>query len=255
MYGCVFDDLHGLISRDDVGLDHILFETDYPHSDGTFPHSRKIAHELFEAAGMNAEECYKVLRGNAIAAYGLDRFGITRSSGDARHRCRATERAARARRPPQRGGRTGCSTRSSAPAGVTVADYLVLGVVRRSPGHRSDADRDLRGARPHDRRHDAHARPAGEGRAGAPLARSRPTGAGSWWRSPTRASRSPPGSTPTCTAGRSRSTSTTSRRQQLADSLARLTDLIEQVPGDLPPPPSPDGTTGGGRPGPARVRR
>jgi predicted TIM-barrel fold metal-dependent hydrolase len=78
VYGCVFDDLHGLINRDAVGLDHILFETDYPHSDGTFPHSRKIAHELFVAAGMDAEACYKVLRGNAIEAYGLQRFGITK---------------------------------------------------------------------------------------------------------------------------------------------------------------------------------
>lgn len=77
VYGCVFDDLHGLKSRDEVGTDHILFETDYPHSDGTFPHSRKIAHELFVAAGMNAQECYQVLRGNAISAYGLHRFGIT----------------------------------------------------------------------------------------------------------------------------------------------------------------------------------
>lgn len=78
VYGCVFDDLHGLINREAVGLDHILFETDYPHSDGTFPHSRKIAHELFVAAGMDADACYKVLRGNAIEAYGLDRFGITK---------------------------------------------------------------------------------------------------------------------------------------------------------------------------------
>ena len=78
VYGCVFDDLHGLINREAVGLDHILFETDYPHSDGTFPHSRKVAHELFVAAGMDAEDCYKVLRGNAIEAYGLQRFGITK---------------------------------------------------------------------------------------------------------------------------------------------------------------------------------
>jgi predicted TIM-barrel fold metal-dependent hydrolase len=77
VYGCVFDDLHGLVNREAVGLDHILFETDYPHSDGTFPHSRKVAHELFVAAGMDAEACYKVLRGNAIEAYGLHRFGIT----------------------------------------------------------------------------------------------------------------------------------------------------------------------------------
>ena len=78
VYGCVFDDLHGLINREAVGLDHILFETDYPHSDGTFPHSRKVAHELFVAAGMDAEACYRVLRGNAIEAYGLQRFGITK---------------------------------------------------------------------------------------------------------------------------------------------------------------------------------
>ena len=77
VYGCVFDDLHGLINRDAIGTDHILWETDYPHSDGTFPHSRKIAHELFTAAGMNAEECRMVLRSNAVKAYGLDRFGVT----------------------------------------------------------------------------------------------------------------------------------------------------------------------------------
>lgn len=77
VYGCVFDDLHGLINRDAVGTDHILWETDYPHSDGTFPHSRKIAHELFSAAGMNAQECRMVLRSNAVKAYGLDRFGVT----------------------------------------------------------------------------------------------------------------------------------------------------------------------------------
>ena len=57
--------------------DNVLFETDYPHSDGTFPHSRKIAHELFSQAGMNAEECRMVLRTNAITCYGLERFGIT----------------------------------------------------------------------------------------------------------------------------------------------------------------------------------
>jgi predicted TIM-barrel fold metal-dependent hydrolase len=76
VFGCVFDDLVGLKYRDDVGIDQILFETDYPHSDGTFPHSRKVAAELFAAAAMDATECTKVLRTNAIAAYGLGRFGI-----------------------------------------------------------------------------------------------------------------------------------------------------------------------------------
>lgn len=76
VYGCIFDDLVGLKQRYEVGVDQILFETDYPHSDGTFPHSRKVAHSMFAAAGMDADECYKVIRGNAISAFGLERFGI-----------------------------------------------------------------------------------------------------------------------------------------------------------------------------------
>ena len=77
VWGCVFDDQHGLKSRDAVGLEHILFETDYPHTDGTWPESRSVAHRLCHGAGMNAGECYEFLRGNAIRAYGLERFGIS----------------------------------------------------------------------------------------------------------------------------------------------------------------------------------
>ncbi len=77
VWSCIFDDLTGLKNRHEVGTEMIVFETDYPHSDGTFPHSRKVAHELFSQAGMNAEECRMVLRTNAIRCYGLERFGIT----------------------------------------------------------------------------------------------------------------------------------------------------------------------------------
>jgi len=76
VYACIFDDLQGLLNREHVGIDTILFETDYPHSDGTFPESMQVAHDLFERAGMDAGECRQVLRTNAVAAYGLDRFGI-----------------------------------------------------------------------------------------------------------------------------------------------------------------------------------
>ncbi len=76
VYGCIFDDLHGLRSRDEVGMDYILFETDYPHANGTWPRSRAVAHELCTAAGMDADECRRLLRGNAVACYGLERFGI-----------------------------------------------------------------------------------------------------------------------------------------------------------------------------------
>lgn len=76
VWGCVFDDQHGLNSREAVGLEAILFETDYPHTDGTWPHSRDVAHRLCEGAGMGPSECHAFLRGNAISAYGLERFGI-----------------------------------------------------------------------------------------------------------------------------------------------------------------------------------
>ena len=76
VWGCVFDDQHGLNSRDAVGLEHILFETDYPHTDGTWPESRAGAPPQCAPAGMDAAECPAFLRGNAIRCYGLDRFGI-----------------------------------------------------------------------------------------------------------------------------------------------------------------------------------
>jgi predicted TIM-barrel fold metal-dependent hydrolase len=76
IWGCVFDDQHGLVARDAVGMESILFETDYPHSDGTWPRSREVAHRLCAGAGLNDHECWQFLRGNAITAYGLERFGI-----------------------------------------------------------------------------------------------------------------------------------------------------------------------------------
>jgi predicted TIM-barrel fold metal-dependent hydrolase len=49
---------------DEVGVDNVLFETDYPHSDGTFPRSKEVAHELF--GHLDDEAVYKIARGNAI---------------------------------------------------------------------------------------------------------------------------------------------------------------------------------------------
>ena len=52
VFGCIFDDLHGLRSRDEVGMEHILFECDFPHSNGSFPDSRRRAWELSSKAGL-----------------------------------------------------------------------------------------------------------------------------------------------------------------------------------------------------------
>ena len=75
--GCIFDDESGLAARDRIGMDTICFETDYPHADSTFPHSEKVARDICAQAGLNDDEIYKLLRGNAIRAFGLQRFGIS----------------------------------------------------------------------------------------------------------------------------------------------------------------------------------
>ncbi len=77
IYGCIFDDEIGLANRNVIGMDQICFETDYPHADSTFPHSKKVVEDICTQAGLNDEEIYKLLRGNAINAFGLERFGIT----------------------------------------------------------------------------------------------------------------------------------------------------------------------------------
>jgi len=74
--GCIFEDLHGLASRDIVGMSQIMFETDYPHADSTFPHSRQTAEKLVANAGLNEHETWQLVRGNAIECYNLGRWGI-----------------------------------------------------------------------------------------------------------------------------------------------------------------------------------
>jgi predicted TIM-barrel fold metal-dependent hydrolase len=77
VYGCIFDDSTGLRNRDAIGMDQICFETDYPHADSTFPHSRETLTKIAHEAGLSDGELYKLARGNAINAFGLERFGIT----------------------------------------------------------------------------------------------------------------------------------------------------------------------------------
>ena len=77
VYGCIFDDETGLAVRDRIGMSQICFETDFPHADGTFPRSREVARSITTAAGLDDAEVHALLRGNAIAAFGLQRFGIS----------------------------------------------------------------------------------------------------------------------------------------------------------------------------------
>ena len=70
VYGCFFRDQHGLDALDKVGLDNITFETDYPHTDSTWPNTKQVAEEMMR--GLTEEQVYKVVRGNAIRMLQLD---------------------------------------------------------------------------------------------------------------------------------------------------------------------------------------
>ena len=43
VYGCFFDDPYGLQLLDAIGVDSVTYETDYPHSDSTWPRTREVA--------------------------------------------------------------------------------------------------------------------------------------------------------------------------------------------------------------------
>ena len=77
VWGCIFDDEIGLKNRDVIGMDQICFEVDFPHADSTFPHTLEVATRICDEAGLADEEIYKLMRGNAIECFGLERFGIT----------------------------------------------------------------------------------------------------------------------------------------------------------------------------------
>ena len=70
IHSCFFKDTVGVQLLDKVGLDNVMFETDYPHQDGTFPESRQIAERLF--GHLDPESIRKLARGNAIRLLGLD---------------------------------------------------------------------------------------------------------------------------------------------------------------------------------------
>jgi predicted TIM-barrel fold metal-dependent hydrolase len=71
VFGCFTADRHGLRSLEEVGPDNICFETDYPHTDTTWPDSKAYAEKML--AGLDDEVAHKVLRGNAIRMLELDR--------------------------------------------------------------------------------------------------------------------------------------------------------------------------------------
>jgi predicted TIM-barrel fold metal-dependent hydrolase len=70
VFGCFFDDAHGLRSLEEIGADNVTYESDYPHSDSTWPYTKTIAAR--QMAHLDDATKRKILRSNAIRLFGLD---------------------------------------------------------------------------------------------------------------------------------------------------------------------------------------
>ncbi len=64
------EDAVGVRLRDLIGVDNMMWGSDYPHSESTFPESQRILAEIL--AGVPADEQAKIASGNTARVYGFD---------------------------------------------------------------------------------------------------------------------------------------------------------------------------------------
>lgn len=64
---CTIDDPSTLATRATVGVDHIMFETDYPHGDGTWPDSQRVFDDVF--GGLGTDEIAMISHETAAALF------------------------------------------------------------------------------------------------------------------------------------------------------------------------------------------
>ena len=70
IFGCFIEDPFGVSAIDTIGVDNVMIETDYPHTDSTWPNCIEVAHK--ELAGLDDEVKLKVLRTNAARVFRLE---------------------------------------------------------------------------------------------------------------------------------------------------------------------------------------
>jgi predicted TIM-barrel fold metal-dependent hydrolase len=70
VYGCFYDDPVGVAARHEIGIGSLVFETDYPHQDTTWPDTTKIVADI--AAQVTNDELERIMRTNAIEMLHLD---------------------------------------------------------------------------------------------------------------------------------------------------------------------------------------
>ena len=69
------EDVIGIRLRDAIGVDNMMWGSDYPHSESTFPRSREILKAIL--AGVPADEQAKIVGGNTARVYHFDVARVT----------------------------------------------------------------------------------------------------------------------------------------------------------------------------------
>jgi predicted TIM-barrel fold metal-dependent hydrolase len=70
LYATFIDDPYGLAHRHEIGVDNLLWSSDFPHSATFWPHSREKIAEDFQ--GIGAEDKRKILSANVAKLYGFE---------------------------------------------------------------------------------------------------------------------------------------------------------------------------------------
>ena len=69
---CAFqNDKNCVRNREDMGLETMIWASDYPHYEGTFPHSQEVIHKLFDGIEISDEEKTAILGGTAAKLFKL----------------------------------------------------------------------------------------------------------------------------------------------------------------------------------------
>ena len=69
IWACVIDESVGIEMRHKIGVDKIMWECDYPHSDNSFPKSRKVVGESMH--GLPQDEVDAITHKNAERVFNL----------------------------------------------------------------------------------------------------------------------------------------------------------------------------------------
>ena len=74
LYATFIDDTFGIAHRHEIGVENLLWSSDFPHSATFWPHSREKIAKDFQ--GVDEADQQKILARNAAQLYGFDQDGL-----------------------------------------------------------------------------------------------------------------------------------------------------------------------------------